>query len=364
MKQIVLNLKENSYPIIVGDGLLPLLPDFLRKLNLGPDAVVITNPLVKQLHGRALLAALSKGRFSVKFFEVEDSERSKSAAVAFDLVGRMAEYAADKKPVIIAFGGGVVGDLAGFVAAVYKRGVPFVQVPTTLLAQVDSSIGGKVAVDLPQGKNLAGAFYQPKLVLADTAFLSTLSSRQLRYGLAEVIKYGIIKDAKLFAFLERHHAGLVNGDLEALTHVVLASAAIKARVVERDEKDTKGQRTILNFGHTLGHAVEAACGYENYYHGEAVALGMRAACAISCQMKLMKPLDAARVETLLDAVGLPDAIEGVPQTAILKAMTFDKKFLGRQNRFVLCQTIGKVLVKESVPVATIKKALRLLFRNN
>ncbi|MBF0593807.1 MAG: 3-dehydroquinate synthase [Candidatus Omnitrophica bacterium] len=362
MKQITVQLKEHSYPIVVGDGVLPLLPEFLKKLNLGPDAVVITNPLVNRLHGGALSAAMHKAGFSVKFFEVEDSERSKSAGVAFDLVGKVAEYAADKKPVIIAFGGGVVGDLAGFVAAVYKRGIPFVQVPTTLLAQVDSSIGGKVAVDLPQGKNLAGAFYQPKLVLADASLLLTLSERQLRNGLAEVVKYGVIKDAKLFSFLEKNYAGLVSGDLAALSHVVLTSAAIKARVVELDEKETRGLRTILNFGHTIGHAVETACGYENYYHGEAVALGMRAACAISCQLNLMKPLEAVRVETLLSAIGLPENVEGVSEAAILKAMKFDKKFAGSKNRFVLCTSIGKVLVKEAVSLSTITKALRLILK--
>jgi 3-dehydroquinate synthase len=333
------------------------LPEFLKKLGLGDDVIVITNPLVNRLHGKALAAPLLSQGFSVKFFEVADSEKAKSAQVAFDLIGKIAAYAADKKPVIIAFGGGVVGDLSGFVAAVYKRGVPFVQVPTTLLAQVDSSIGGKVAVDLPQGKNLVGAFYQPKLVLGDTSLLLTLSVRQVCNGLAEVVKYGVIKDAKLFAFVEKNYMKLLRGDQTALSHVVLASAAIKARVVELDEKETKGIRTILNFGHTIGHAVETAGGYAKYNHGEAVALGMRAACAISCQMKLMKPLDAARVETLLSAIGLPEAIEGVPEAKILKAMQFDKKFAGKVNRFVLCEFIGKVVVKEGVKASLIRSSL-------
>ncbi|MBF0388159.1 MAG: 3-dehydroquinate synthase [Candidatus Omnitrophica bacterium] len=360
MKQITVRLKGSLYPIMVGAGLLPLLPECLIKLGLGLDAVVITNPLINKLHGGALAAAMIKKGFTVKFLEVEDSERAKSSAAAFDLVGQIAEYAADKKPVIIAFGGGVVGDLAGFVAAVYKRGVPFVQVPTTLLAQVDSSIGGKVAVDLPQGKNLAGAFYQPRMVLADTALLATLSARQMRNGLAEVVKYGVIKDARLLAFLEKNYAGILRGEAAALTRVVLASAAIKARVVEQDEKETLGLRAILNFGHTIGHAVETAGGYEKYHHGEAVALGMRAACTISCLQKLMKPLDAARVETLLSAIGLPEVIEGIPESAILHAMRFDKKFSGRQNRLVLCEAIGKATVKTAVPQAAIVKALRLL----
>lgn len=363
MKQITVKLKEHSYPIAVGAGLLPLLPEFLARLGLGTDTVVITNPLVNRLHGRSLSSPLLKKGFTVRIFEVEDSERAKSAGTAFELAGKIADYAADKKPVIIALGGGVTGDLAGFVAAVYKRGVPFVQVPTTLLAQVDSSIGGKVAVDLPQGKNLMGVFYQPKLVLADTALLLTLSARQIRNGLAEVIKYGIIKDARLFTYVEKNYASILNGSpasLEALTHLVLASAAIKARVVERDEKETRGLRTILNFGHTIGHAVETAGGYDRYQHGEAVALGMRVACAISCRMRLMKPLEAARVETLLSAVGLPEEIQGLTQTRILQAMRFDKKFAGSKNRLVLCESIGKVLVKESVPLSAIVNALEAI----
>jgi 3-dehydroquinate synthase len=357
MKQIQVKLKSDTYPIVVGTGLLPLLPNFMAKLSLGPDAIVITNPLVKRLHGRALAIPLQAKGFSVKFFEVEDSEKSKSVGVAFDLIGKIAAYAVDKKPVIVAFGGGVIGDLAGFMAAVYKRGIPFVQVPTTLLAQVDSSIGGKVGVDLPQGKNLAGAFYQPKLVLADSSLLLTLSERQMRNGLAEVVKYGVIKDLRLFTFLEKNYAGILKYDLPALVHVVLASAAIKAGVVEADEKETRGLRIVLNFGHTIGHAIETASNYESYHHGEAVALGMRAACAISCRLKLMPSLEAARIETLLSAIGLPERVEGVGLPEILKAMKFDKKFSGKINRFVLCSSIGKTVVREDISDQVIRAAI-------
>jgi 3-dehydroquinate synthase len=360
MKQIIVKLKGNPYPVVVGEGVLPLLPEFLARLKLGTDAIVVTNPMVNRLHGRTLAVSMRAKGFSVKFFEVADSEKSKSAEVAFDLVGKIATYAADKKPVIIALGGGVVGDLAGFAAAIYKRGVPLVQVPTTLLAQVDSSIGGKVGVDLPQGKNLMGAFYQPKLVLADTSLLSTLSRRQVCNGLAEVVKYGVIRDARLFAFLEKNFRSLMAADLSVLTPVVLASAAIKAGVVERDEKETLGLRMILNFGHTVGHAIETACGYERYHHGEAVALGMRAACAISCRMKLMKPLEAVRVEALLSALELPDVVEGVSPERILKALKFDKKFSGKKNRFVLCESIGSVVVKENIPETVIRAAVRAI----
>ncbi len=358
MQQIPVRLKTSSYSIVVGSGVALSLAFQIKKLGVGTDAVIITNPVVKKCCGGAVTKALLKGGFTVKVFEVEDSEKSKSVKIAFDLVEKIARYGADKKIVVIALGGGVVGDLAGFVASVYKRGVPFIQVPTTLLAQVDSSIGGKVAVDLPAGKNLVGAFYQPRLVVADTAFLSTLSSRQIRNGLAEAVKYGVIKDPKLFTFIERHFDKLLARDAAALAFVVARCATIKAKIVSIDEKETKGIRTILNFGHTIGHAVETAAGYDRYQHGEAVALGMRAACAISVRLKLMKPLDAVRVETLLSAIGLPECIEGVGIAKILKVMQFDKKFVGKKNRFVLARGIGAVVVREGVPALFISKVIK------
>lgn len=357
MKEIKVCLGKNSYSVVVGSGLLKTLPLYVKRLSLGRDAVVITNPVVNGLHGRALADALKRAGFSVKVFEVKDGETSKSMKVAADLLGKIALYAPDKKPFVVALGGGVVGDLAGFVAAVYKRGIPLVQVPTTLLAQVDSSIGGKVAVDLPSGKNLVGAFYQPRLVLADTALLATLSERQIKNGLAEVVKYGVIKDQPLFVFLEKNFQELLCRDPGALSFVVERCAAIKARVVAKDEKDEKGVRMILNFGHTAGHAIEAAGGFDRYQHGEAVALGMRIACAISVELKLMRPIEAVRVGTLLSAVGLPDALQGLAPAKILSAMKFDKKFSGKANRFVLARRIGDVLIKEGVPSRIVAKAL-------
>ncbi|NTV29034.1 MAG: 3-dehydroquinate synthase [Candidatus Omnitrophica bacterium] len=358
MFNIRVRLKEDPYSILVGAGIVGGLTAQLKKIVSGRDAVVITNHLVWRLHGRRLAEALRRGGFTVKVFQVEDSERAKSAEVAFGLVRKIAQYAADKKPVVLSFGGGVVGDLGGFVAALYKRGVPLVQIPTTLLAQIDSSIGGKVAVDLPEGKNLIGAFYQPRLVLADVDFLATLSDRQVANGLAEAVKYGVIADARLFAFIEKNYRRLLARDSAALTQLVKGCAAIKADVVSRDEKETRGLRTILNFGHTAGHAIETAAGYDRYHHGEAVALGMRVACAISCRLKLMKPFEAARVECLLSAVGLPQVVEGLPLTRILKAMQFDKKFQGKQNRFVMARAIGQVVVREAIPEAVLKASIR------
>jgi 3-dehydroquinate synthase len=349
MQTVTVALKERSYSIVVGHGMLEKLPAAVKKLNIGVDAIIITNPVVRKLYGMRLSAAFVGAGFSVKILEVEDSERSKSMDVATRLVGAIARYAADKKPFIVALGGGVVGDLAGFVASVYKRGVPFVQVPTTLLAQIDSAIGGKVAVDLPEGKNLVGSFYQPKLVWSDVALLASLSDRQVRNGLAEAIKYGVIIDPKLFAFLEKNMEAILERDAKALTRVVLDCSRIKADVVEEDEKETKGVRMILNFGHTVGHAIEAACGFDKYHHGEAVALGMRAVCRMSVAAKLLTPRDGVRIEMLISQAGLPENASGASLKKILSVMQFDKKFAGKKNRFVLARSVGHVTLVEDVP---------------
>ncbi len=356
MSTVKVNLKENAYDIVIGQKCLEGLGAQLKSLAPGADAVVITNPVVKGLHGRALAAGIKKGGFSCKILEVPDGERSKSFRQAFRLIETIATYDVGRKVFVVAFGGGVIGDLAGFVAATYKRGVPFVQVPTTFLAQVDSSIGGKVAVDLPAGKNLAGAFYQPRLVYSDVAVLSTLSARQMRNGLAEAVKYGIICDRPLFHFIEQNADRLLAKDVKALQEVVHACSAIKAHIVASDEKETKGLRTILNFGHTLGHAIEAASSYRGYCHGEAVAIGMRMAAHISCQMKLVDKDKVQRINEVISALGLPEKAAKVKLSEILKYMKHDKKFKGKTNRFVLMTGIGSVKVVEGVSTQAIKKA--------
>jgi 3-dehydroquinate synthase len=362
MHTVLVKLKNRTYPVVVGSGILAKLPGAVRKLSIGADAVIITNPVVRKLYGARLAAAFVKAGFSVKVLEVPDSERSKSMATAMGLIGAITRYAADKKPFIVALGGGVIGDLAGFVASVYKRGIPLVQVPTTLLAQVDSAIGGKVAVDLPEGKNLVGSFYQPRLVWSDVALLASLPEREVHSGLAEVVKYGVIADAALFAFLEKNVEALLERDEEVFTRVVLDCAGIKARVVGLDEKETKGLRTVLNFGHTVGHALESACGYKGYNHGEAVALGMRAAVRMSMAGGLLSARDAMRVEMLLSCIGLPQRIRGASPEKILKGMRFDKKFSGKKNRFVLAKGIGRAVVVENIAPELVSALVRGLFR--
>lgn len=358
IKRILLPLKENDYAIAIGHDILGEFPKHIKNLGLGKDAVIVSHPVIERLHGVRLTAALKKAGYSVKVFNVPEGESSKSAAHALRLIEQIAAYDVDRKIFIIALGGGVVGDLTGFVAAIYKRGIPYIQVPTTLLAQIDSSIGGKTAIDLKYGKNLVGAFYQPKLVFSDTKVLKTLTRRQIQNGLAEAIKYGIIKDPALFAYIERNHAKFLKGDPEVLNHIVERCSRIKADVVTADEKETRGIRTILNFGHTAGHAVEAASRYGHYQHGEAVALGMRVAANISRSMGLLKATDDSRINQLIDAVGLPKKIEQVKLKDVMELMKHDKKFVAGKNRFVLATKIGQVKVIEGVPLDLITSAIK------
>ena len=358
MPALRVNLKENSYDIVVGRHILPGLGKSLISLKIGQDAVVITHPRINRLHGAAITAALKKEGFTVKILEVPDGEKSKSAAFALSLFDRIAAYDVKKRLFVVALGGGVVGDLSGFVASCYKRGVPYIQVPTTLLAQIDSAIGGKAAVDLSSGKNLVGAFYQPRLVYSDVAVLSTLSGRQLRNGLAEAVKYGMICDPGLFEFLEKNHPRLLRGSPRALIELVVSCSRIKAGIVMQDEKEKKGLRTILNFGHTAGHAIEAAGGYHRYQHGEAVALGMIIASDISQRMQLLSGKNFYRLKHLLKELDLPTRLEGLHLEEILKVMRHDKKFRGADNRFVLARDIGAVCVVEDVPWPVIREAVQ------
>lgn len=360
MTSIHLKLKENGYPVIIGHDIFKNIPGQLNKLSLGKDAVIVSHPLIDRLHGKRLAAALKKAGYTVKTFNVPDGEKSKSASCALSLIEKIAAYDVNRKLFIIALGGGVVGDLAGFVAAIYKRGIPYVQVPTTLLAQIDSSIGGKTAIDLKYGKNLVGAFYQPKAVFADTKVLATLSARQVRNGLAEAIKYGVIKDPQLFRFLELNHGRIFKNDPRYVALMVKRCAQIKADVVAADEKETKGIRTILNFGHTAGHAVESA-GNFRYHHGESVALGMRVAARISVLKGLFAPKDEARLNDLIKTVGLPQRIEKLKVPRIMALMRHDKKFVAGRNRFVLASKIGQVRVAEGISQAIIVEALRSAF---
>jgi len=359
---IKVNLGSRSYEILVGRGILAEAGKLIKKLKLGSDAIIITNPVIHSLYGSILTSSLKKSGISVKIEKVADSERAKSFDQFHKLINRISSYDVKKTPFIIAFGGGVVGDLAGFVASVYKRGIPYIQIPTTLLAQVDSAIGGKVAIDLDCGKNLIGSFYQPRLVISDTSVLRSLKLRDVRCGLAEILKYGVIKDKELFALIEKNTDKLLRLDYDLIKEVIISCSKIKAGVVEKDEFDKKDERIILNFGHTIGHAIETASNYQDQYrHGEAVAIGMVAAAKIAYRQKILKSVVRLnRIESALIKLGLPIKFRKLNTDRIIKALFHDKKFVNAKPRFVLLNRIGKVSAYEGIPLKVIRTTIEEL----
>ena len=357
MKTLRLNLTNRSYSIVVCHNKIRLLGKLLSALSIGNFAYLISVKHLLTKYGPTLQEALHKNSIESIIKIIPDTEKSKSLAVAYQIVKDIPRRSLKKQTFIIAFGGGVIGDLAGFVASIYKRGVPYVQVPTTLLAQVDSSIGGKTAVDLTQGKNLVGAFYQPRLVFSDSLFLKTLPPRQIRSGLAEVIKYGIIKDPSLFSYLERNYKKILKLHPASLEFIISRCSAIKARIVSLDEREELGVRTILNFGHTIGHAIETAGDFKRYTHGEAIALGMLVATRLSQELNLTDTATMQRIESLIKTMGLPCKIKDIAPSAIINAHYYDKKFIGPKNRFVLIKGIGETKIVNNIPFSIIKEAL-------
>ena len=357
MKTVKVELKKRSYNIIIGSGIYVILGRQIKGLRLGTDAFIITNSLIKNKFGKVLENALKGSGISCRFKTIPDTEKSKSVETAAAVIKELAAFDKGRKVFIVAFGGGVVGDLSGFVASIYKRGIPYIQIPTTLLAQVDSAIGGKTALDLSTGKNLVGAFYQPRLVFSDVKLLLTLSQRQLKAGLAEVIKYGIIKDKELFSFLEENHKDILKKKQALLEFIVTRCSKIKADIVSKDEREEKGLRTILNFGHTVGHAIETAAKFVSYNHGEAVAIGMVVAGDISVSLGLTDKMTSSRIEKTITKIGLPVKINKIKSETIINAHYADKKFIGKRNRFVLITGIGKARIVENIPLQVIKEAL-------
>lgn len=350
-------LAERSYDIEIGSGLLAGLPQFLRARTDSDHAVLITDSNVEELYADAAGDQLVGEGWEVDVFAIEAGEPSKSVEAAEELWEAMLDEGADRKSVVIAVGGGVVGDLAGFVAATFTRGLDFFQVPTTLLAQVDSSVGGKVGINLPGAKNMVGAFWQPLGVLCDVEALQSLPNREYRAGLAEVVKYGVILDADFFAYLEANVAAINARDAATLTHIVTRSCRLKADVVEQDERETTGLRAVLNYGHTFGHAFEAIGEYEALLHGEAVAAGMR--CAMKLAVRLGRVDEAAyvRQEALLDSLGLLVEPLEADGDDLLRLMYRDKKVAAGKLRFVLPDRIGHVELVGDVPEADVLASL-------
>ncbi|KJS11781.1 MAG: 3-dehydroquinate synthase [Peptococcaceae bacterium BRH_c8a] len=357
MREVIINLGQRSYRIAIGSGILDQAGELLARLPVGKKVLLVTNPVVGGLYGARVADSLSRSGFKVYQAEIPDGEQYKSLQSAELLYNQAFEAELDRNCPVVALGGGVVGDLAGFVAATYMRGVPFVQIPTTLLAQVDSSVGGKVAVNHPRGKNIIGSFYQPVLVLTDTATLHTLQQREIGSGLAEVIKYGVIKDREFFTWLEQNMGRVRALEHEALAHVVETSCRVKAAVVEEDETE-QGTRAILNLGHTLGHAVETLTGYNEYRHGEAVAIGTAMAAHLAVNLGLLHRNVEQRIGLLLESAGLPLGVPaGLDNDALVKAMSMDKKSYGGEITFVLPGDVGQVVIKKNVARADIVRAI-------
>ena len=342
--RICVDLGDRSYEVVVRDGLLDRIGELLVPFKLGPDTVVVTNPLVNRHYGARVVRSLRAVGLKPTVLAIPDGERTKSLKWVAIVLNELLRRRYERKAWLVALGGGVIGDLAGFAASIYLRGIPFVQVPTTLVAQVDSSIGGKTGINHVLGKNLIGTFYQPKLVLIDPGALRTLPPREYRAGLAEVIKYGVIADATFFEFLERDMDQILKLAPAALRRVIRTSCAIKAAVVSADEREGDHRR-ILNFGHTVGHALETVGGYRRYRHGEAVAIGMVVAARLAERLGLTDATVATRIRTLTARTGLPGDLPPHSASALIQAMRQDKKVRDRRIHFVLPDRIGHVLIR-------------------
>ncbi len=353
---VEVGLGSRTYPIIIARGLLDAIGRDLYRRKIANRFGVISDEHVADLYGRKLMDSLVKAGISAELFTFPRGEASKNMDTVVDLARRLVRAGFDRGDGLIALGGGVSGDIGGFLASIYMRGIPFVQVPTTLLAQVDSSVGGKTGVDIPEGKNLLGTFYQPRAVYIDMDVLQTLPRTEVLGGLAEVVKYGVIHDVAFFSYLEEHSERILQLDDGVTAAIIARSCAIKAWVVEQDEKES-GLRRILNFGHTFGHAVEAASGY-SLIHGLAVAIGMRTAADLAVQTGRMAARERARLVTLLQSYGLPTEIPPeLDRTVIRRYLLADKKTVAGRIFFVLPEKIGQVVVTDEVASADIDAVL-------
>ena len=349
MQTLKVDLGDRSYPIHVGAGILENIGNLLQQAGLRGTVAIITNPVVAQLYLDSVHNSLRRAGFQASPVLVPDGEEHKHIQSLSLIYDGLIRARLERDSCVVALGGGVVGDLAGMAAATYLRGIRYIQVPTTLLAQVDSSVGGKTGVNHAQGKNLIGAFYQPKLVLIDIAVLNSLPRREFVAGMAEVIKYGIIEDPSLFSLLEKNMERILELDPTLLTEIIAASCAIKARVVEADEREVD-YRAVLNFGHTVGHALEAATEYRRFLHGEAIGIGMVKASALSAARGFCESATLKRIAALVEKAGLPVEIPAdVSLQDLVQAMEVDKKAAGGKIKFVMCTNIGKTTFHRLAP---------------
>lgn len=357
MKIIKVGLKDNPYDIYIDYNIFKKVPAYLKQLNLGNLGIIVTSNKVYSLY-KDLIKKTFQG-FSYKIIKVPNGEAAKSKKCLLEVIDKIVKADSwNKKLFVVCLGGGTVGDLGGFAASIYKRSIPYIQIPTTLLAQVDASIGGKTAIDLSQAKNILGTIYQPKAVFIDPLFLSSLSKEELKEGIAEVIKYGIIRDKDFFDFLGNNYEKIMALCPEYILKLIFVCAKIKADIVKKDEKEKKGIRTILNFGHTFGHALETSLKYAKFSHGEAVALGMIYAARLSCDLGLCRESEVKKVEDIITKFSLPAKLK-VDYPAIYRAMSYDKKFISGEVRMVLLREIGSVKIVKGIPLKNIVKSLKI-----
>ncbi|HTD16781.1 MAG TPA: 3-dehydroquinate synthase [Chthoniobacterales bacterium] len=353
-RRVTVSLTNRSYDVVIGAGMLERAGSLLREAGLNRPIAVITDERVEELYGQKLIASLAAAGFSSSLHVVSGGEPAKSFAMAEEVSESLAQAGVDRSSLVVALGGGVVGDLAGFVASIFARGIPYVQVPTTVMAQVDSSVGGKTAINLGAGKNLVGSFHQPALVIVDTETLTTLGVRERNEGLAEVIKYGVIADRSLLDAIE---------DLsqQKFAEIIERCVQIKANIVAEDEREESGKRALLNFGHTIGHAIESTAGYGKLLHGEAISLGMRAAGWLSAKYEGLPFGDYQRLIQLLRQLSLPVVLQDeIPTGAVMERVFADKKFHRGQIRFVLTSGFGSAFVSEKITRTDLESAVESL----
>jgi 3-dehydroquinate synthase len=355
-RRVAVQTPTEQYDIHIGSGVLTEIGPRSVALTSGRKAFLISHPSLAALYGPAVAESLGKAGFTVASYLVPEGERSKTLLTASRVFTYLARHGADRQSLICALGGGVIGDLSGFVAATYMRGLPFVQIPTSLLAMVDSSIGGKTGVNHKLGKNLIGAFYPPRAVFTDIALLQSLPEREYLCGLSEVVKAGVIYDPELFAFLEECVEAVRQRHEQVLTTLIERAIAVKVQVVQQDPNE-RGLRAILNFGHTIGHALEAATAYTRYSHGEAVAIGMALVALLSERLGYCRDTARARLHALLSALRLPVTYSGVSSQNLLEIMTHDKKAVDGVARFVLMEDIGTVVFNRHVPLDVLQALL-------
>ncbi len=358
MQKVRVELADRSYDISVGSNVLEGLGDNLKSFGLSPKMAIVSNPTVFSLYGERVSDSIKKAGFDLLTVIIPDGEEYKDLLWLQHIYDELLMHKLDRLSALIALGGGVIGDITGFAASTYMRGISYIQVPTTLLAQVDSSVGGKTGVNHKLGKNMIGTFWQPKLVWIDVETLKTLPKRELLAGLAEVIKYGVIHDKELFDFLDINRQEILNLDNNVLIHIIKRSCDIKAEVVSKDERES-GLRAILNYGHTIGHAIETATGYKRYLHGEAVAIGMCIEASLSQMLDFIDRDQVFRIKGIIDSYGLPSEMPAdIDMNSILSSIKLDKKAVAGELKFILPEKIGRVRIQKGVTEKSIRELLQ------